>query len=401
MRRRDNARASSLYFCRALAALAFIFLLSNCAREPAKPLLTLERATYEDLAGWDGDHQSAALAAFLNSCPALIASGMAVKNAPEGAGFGAASDWQAACAEAQTVAPGDDDAARQFFERRFTPYLAGDNGEAEGLFTGYYVPELQGSKTQSGRYHVPLHRVPDDLIVADLGLFSDELAGRTIVGRVEKNRFVPYADRAEITAGALDGRALEIVYVDDPVDAFFLHIQGSGRVVLDDGGTLNVGYAGVNGRPYVAIGRELIARGAMAKEEVTMQSIRAWLAAHPGEAEKIMAANPSYVFFRAIDGPFPIGGEGVALTPERSLAVDRRFIAYGIPLWLETEPDAQENKPLARLMIAQDTGGAIKGPVRGDVFWGFGDQAGEIAGRMKDKGRYFLLLPKSAALAGN
>ncbi len=402
MGRRDNARASPNHSRRGLLALALLFLVTSCAPPPPpEPRLTLEPTAFEKLDGWRDDRQAAALAAFLNSCPALLESGVAVRRQPEGASFGAAADWQGVCAEARTVAAGDDAKAREFFERRFTPYAAGDNGEPEGLFTGYYVPDLRGSKTADARHRVPLHRVPDDLVTADLGLFSGELAGRTIVGRVEKNRFVPYAERAEIAAGALAGRDLEIVYVDDPIDAFFLHIQGSGRVVLEGGGTLNVGYAGVNGRPYVAIGRELVARGAMPKEEVTMQSIRAWLAAHPGEAEQIMAANPSYVFFRVIEGPFPIGGQGVALTPERSLAVDRRFIAYGVPLWLETEPGPQGGAPLARLMVAQDTGGAIKGPVRGDVFWGFGQEAGELAGRMKDRGRYYLLLPKSAAVARN
>lgn len=403
MERRASLRAHSGPVFRAGIALALLFLVASCAPPaPPEPKLVLEPVRFEDLDGWNADGQTGALQAFLKSCPATIETGVETRNAPEGAGFGTAADWRAVCAEAAKVTPGDDAAAREFFERRFTPYAASDNGEPEGLFTGYYVPELRGSRTPDDRYRVPLHRVPDDLITADLGLFSDELEGRRIVGRVEKNRFVPYAARAEIAAGALEGRDLEIVYVDDPVDAFFLHIQGSGRVVLDDGGAVNVGYAGVNGRPYVAIGRELIARGAMEKDDVTMQSIRSWLAAHPGEAEEIMAANPSYVFFRVIDGPFPLGGQGVALTPGRSLAVDRRFVAYGVPVWLETEPAGDgAGRALARLMIAQDTGGAIRGPVRGDVFWGFGDAAGEIAGRMKDKGRAYLLLPKTADMARN
>jgi peptidoglycan lytic transglycosylase A len=402
MERRDRFPPFLNSCGRPFAALALVLLFASCAPPPPpEPRLTLEPAKFGALAGWETDNQAEALAAFLLSCPALAESGARAKSPAEGANFGSASDWQAACEDAGTVPAGDDAAARAFFERRFTPYLAGDNGEAEGLFTGYYVPELKGSKTAHGPYRVPLHRVPDDLVTADLGQFSEDLAGKRIVGRVEKNRFIPYPARSEIDAGALEGRALEIVYVDDPVDAFFLHIQGSGRVVLDDGHVLNVGYAGGNGRPYVAIGRELIARGAMAKEDVTMQSIRAWLEAHPGQAEEIMEANPSYVFFREIDGPFPIGGAGIALTPERSLAVDRRFVPYGVPLWLATDAGPNGTKPLARLMIAQDTGGAIAGPVRGDVFWGFGAAAGGIAGRMKDQGRYYLLLPKTAAVANN
>ena len=387
--------------CRASLALAAALALATCKPAPTEPQLTLEPAAFAELSGWSGDNQSEALAAFLISCPVISESGPAAKHAPDGAGFGNAADWKSVCEEAANVPPGDETAAREFFERRFTPYLAGDNGEPDGLFTGYYVPELNGALEPDARHTVPLHRLPEDLVTADLGLFSEELEGKRIIGRVEKDRFVPYPERADIGDGALDNRALEIVYVDDAVDAFFLHIQGSGRVVLENGETVNVGYAGVNGRPYVAIGRELIERGAMAKEDVTMQSIRAWLADHPGEAESIMDANPSYVFFRVIDGPFPIGGAGVALTPERSLAVDRRYVPYGVPLWLESEKGPAGTGPLNRLMVAQDTGGAIRGPVRGDVFWGFGDVAGDIAGRMKDPGRYYLLLPNSAALAKN
>jgi membrane-bound lytic murein transglycosylase A len=209
----------------------------------------------------------------------------------------------------------------------------------------------------------------------------------------------PYETRQEIDAGRLSGRDLELLWVDDPLDAFFLHIQGSGRVRLADGETVRVGYAGQNGQPYVAIGRLLAERGALRRDEVSLQSIRDWLAAHPAEAAEVLAANPSYVFFRLLEGDGPIGAHGVALTPGRSLAVDPSFVPLGVPVWLDTTDPLDERRPLRRLMMAQDTGGAIRGAIRGDVFWGAGEEAKARAGRMRSRGRYYLLLPRAAAEA--
>lgn len=378
---------------------AVLAALWACAPRPTPPeRLTLEKISFGDLQGWNEDKQSEALRAFLNSCPGLLKSAPATggNEVPEG-GFGDSRAWQRICDEAKSVPAGDAAAARAFFEAHFTPYRAGNNGEADGLFTGYYVPELNGSRKPSARYRIPIYRVPDDLVTADLGLFKADLKGQRIAGKVEKGRLRPYDTRAEIDGGALANRGLEILYVDDPIDAFFLHIQGSGRVMLADGQAILIGYAGSNGRPYVAIGRELVDKGAMAKDDVTMQSIRDWLGAHPGEAEKIMEENPSYVFFHELAGADAMGAEGVALTAGRSLAVDHRFLPYGVPLWLDSR-DPVSDRPLRRLLIAQDTGGAITGPVRGDVFWGYGHEAGERAGKMKERGRFFLLLPKGAAL---
>lgn len=276
------------------------------------------------------------------------------------------------------------------------------------MFTGYYEPELRGSRTRGGRYTVPLYGRPADLVTVDLGQFRDELKGQRIVGRVRQGALRPYATRAEIEAGALhgikheDGGSLELVWVDDAVDAFFLQIQGSGRVVLEDGSVLRVGFAERNGHPYVAIGRELVAQGIMTREQVSMQSIREWLAANPDTAAELMNRNPSFVFFRTLpsstspeDGPF--GSEGVPLTPGRSLAVDRNFLPMGLPIWLEADDPINSGQRLRRLLIAQDTGGAIRGPVRGDVFWGFGADAAERAGRMRSAGRYWILLPRDVA----
>ncbi|MEX2311647.1 MAG: MltA domain-containing protein, partial [Rhodospirillales bacterium] len=222
-----------------------------------------------------------------------------------------------------------------------------------------------------------------------------ELAGTQLAGRIVDNKLVPYYSRAEIGSGALRGLGLEVLWVADPVEAFFLHIQGSGRVRLADGSHVRVGYAGRNGRKYTSIGRELVAMGVMPLKDVTAPAIQDWLRANPAAGSALMNKNESFVFFRVIEGEGPIGAEGVALTPGRSLAVDRAFLPYGIPIWLDTT-DPVDDSPLRRILIAQDTGSAIKGVVRGDVFWGFGEMAARRAGLMKQRGRYYLLLPKSA-----
>ncbi len=307
--------------------------------------------------------------------------------------------WRGACDAADQ--PASPEQARAFFEDWFQPFEVTDRGNAFGLFTGYYEPLLHGSRRYGGAYTVPLYRAPDDLIRVDLGRFKPDLAGQTIAGRVDGQQFVPYYVRAEIDAGVLDGRGLELVWVDDPIEKFFLQIQGSGQIQLDDGTRIRVGYAGQNGHEYHAIGRDLVASGAMTLEEVSLQSIRDWLIAHPEQARAIMERNGSYVFFRerpelnADEGP--IGAQGVPLTAGRSLAVDPRYIPLGAPVWLDTTAPWPEGEgPLRRLMVAQDSGGAIDGPVRGDVFWGTGARAEAIAGRMRSEGRYVVLLPKAA-----
>jgi membrane-bound lytic murein transglycosylase A len=385
-----------------LAAAVLTVALAACApRVPPPDRLTLTAVRFADLAGWPDDRHDEALQAFRRSCGVLPEGSGAQPfgHGTSGPAFGTVADWRAPCAAAEGVV--DRAGARAFFERWFVPYLAANNTEATGLFTGYFEPELHGARRPSGRYQTPLYRRPDDLVMVTLGLFREDLKGRRIAGRVEDGRLRPYDRRGEIEAGSLSGRGLELVWVDDPADAFFLHIQGSGRVVLEDGSVMRVGYAGTNGHVYVAIGRELIARGEMTPDEVTMQSIRAWLGAHPDEAPALMAANPSYVFFRELEGDGPVGAQGVTLTAGRSLAVDRRFIALGVPLWLDTADPVEPERPLRRLMVAQDTGGAIRGPVRGDVFWGFGAAAGERAGRMKGRGRCYLLLPRASVAAAD
>lgn len=387
--------------------LAAVIAIAGCSAEPEAPLplepeLRLDPISFDDLDGWQQDDPAAALGAFRRSCARLASqpdSRAMAKDPAMAQVAGTLAAWRGACGAAAEAAP---DQARGFFEDWFQPYRVTDRDQPDGLFTGYYEPLLYGSRRYGGAYTVPLYRAPDDLVLIDLGLFKPDLAGREIAGRIAGKRFVPYYGRAEIDDGALQGRGLELVWVDDPVATFFLQIQGSGQIELDDGARIRVGYAGQNGHQYRAIGRDLMAQGALTLEEVSLQSIRDWLIAHPAQAREIMARNASYVFFRErpeLDpAGGPIGAQGVPLSAGRSLAVDRRYIPLGAPIWLEaTAPWPEGEGPLRRLMIAQDSGGAVKGPVRGDVFWGTGPRAEAIAGHMKSQGRYVILLPKAAA----
>lgn len=365
-------------------------------KAPPPDRLDLAPATFADLSGWDDDTLGDALPALRRSCAGRLA------NPGKSLGFaGTGADWRPFCSRVGQLAKRDHSGLRALIEAELRPALASNHGEEEGLFTGYYEAQLLGSRRRSARYHVPLYRNPGDIIRVDLGEFRPDLAGKKIAGRLSGNRLEPYFDRAAIEDGALAGRRLELVWVDDAIDAFFLQIQGSGRVDLAEGGTMRVGYAGGNGHLYYAIGKELIARGVPAAQ-VSMQSIRRFLLDHPGEAEAVMNKNPSFVFFQKLDGEGPLGSEGVALTPGRSLAVDQTFLPMGLPVFVAaTAPhldSTQADQPFERLLVAQDTGGAIQGPVRGDVFWGHGVEAAEIAGRMKNRGRLWVLLPKTVAL---
>ena len=382
-------------------ALAAAFLAASCVAKPPPPdRLTLFATDFDHLAGWREDDEGAALAALRKSCDAFAKQPPDTPVGPGGLA-GTAGDWGAPCAEAARLDGADDTAARRFFEAAFLPFGVANNGDPSGLFTGYYEAELRGSRRREGSFTIPLLRRPADLVMVELGRFRPAWRGERIAGRVENGRLEPYASRAAIERGALAQRNLELFWVDDPVDAFFLQIQGSGRIRLPDGSVARVGYDGQNGLPYVPIGRLLVERGALTRETVSMQTIRAWLAAHPAEAASLMDENPSYVFFREmaadVDGGGPLGAQGVALTAGRSLAVDRAFLPLGAPLWLDLQDSAERNGRLHRLVVAQDTGGAIRGPVRGDLFWGFGPQAAERAGMMKDRGTYYLLLPRGVA----
>lgn len=380
------------------SALALIAALAACvpAKPPAPPPdhLVLTPASFADLKGWTSDGVGEALGAFKKSCTRRLRFADDAAVGPAGMA-GKVGDWRPPCTAVAAISEHDDSAARDFFEAWFRPYRCANNDAIDGLFTGYYEPELKGSRTRGAAFETPLMRRPPDLVAVDLGDFRADWRGERIAGRVVDGRLKPYETRAQIDAGALDRLNLGFLWVEDPVAAFFLQVQGSGRVDLPDGSQVRVGFDGQNGWPYVAIGRVMIERGLIDRESATMPGIRAWLAAHATETKDILEANPSYVFFRELAGEGPIGSEGVALTAGRSLAVDTKFLPLGAPFWLDA---AADDGPIERLLIAQDTGGAIRGPVRGDVFWGHGPDAERRAGTMRAHGGYFLLLPKTVAV---
>jgi membrane-bound lytic murein transglycosylase A len=392
---------------RLIAAAAGLLLLAACEPPAVKPEgLQLAALGYDRLPGWRDDDHRAALLAFLRSC-AVLTDERAKNGGNDSPLVLAPADWRGPCAEAAALKDAPPDRVRAFFERAFRPYAAsGPEGE-EGLFTGYFEIELRGARKPDQRFAVPLYRLPQDHVQADLGVFDPAFKGQRIVGRVEAGRLLPYYSRGDIETGALKGRGLEMLWIDDPVDVFMLHVQGSGRVVLPDRSVIRVGFAGHNGRPYESIGRALIDQGELPAGRASWPDIRDWIRRNPDKAIALFAKNPRYIFFRTLDGippdAGPIGAEGVPLTPGRSLAVDRRYVPLGLPVWLDTTWPAEPDKPLRRLVVAQDAGGAIKGVVRGDFFWGYGENALYYAGRMKSRGRYFLLLPVSAAerLAGS
>lgn len=380
----------------ALVALAF----AACAPAPEKPGLRLDAVSFDALPGWSADDQAAALAAFRRSCARLIGQ-PDERRTQAGSLILLGADWKAPCAAAASLrdaSPGD---ARAFFEAWFQAFAAhGPKGD-DGLFTGYFEMEIAGAREPRDGFRTALYRLPDDHVSVDLGAFDPALKGRRVVGRVNGHRLVPYHTRGAIQNGALNGRALEMLWLENPVDLYMLQIQGAGRVRLRDGSMLRVGFAGDNGHDYASIGRELIRRGELPKGGVTWPAIRDWIDRNPEKAPTLFAANPRYIFFRIINGlpadAGPVGAQGVPLTAGRSLAIDNRHVPLGLPVWLDTVWPNEPGRPLRRLVVAQDTGSAIKGEVRGDVFWGTGADALALAGRMKSRGRYYLLLPKSAA----
>ena len=352
--------------------------------------------SFENLLEWKEDNHIKVFKTFSRSCEKIIKT-PAVGHMVPGYEFGKKSDLKRVCQKAlQAKFENSSQNVRLFFETWFKLYQVSSGDNKKGLFTGYYEPQLRGSRKRSKKYNVPIYRRPPDLISAELGRFRKNLAGRGISGRLSGNRLVPYPTRAAISRGLLKGRGLELLWVDNVIDAFFLHIQGSGRIVLEGGEVVRVGYAGRNGQPYFAIGRDLVKKGIISRENISLQTIRDWLEKNPKQADNLMKKNRSYVFFReleSIDNNGPIGASGVSLTPGRSLAVDRRYFMMGTPMWIDTTHPIT-NKSLRRLMVAQDTGGAIVGPVRGDFFWGAGFRAREAAGRMKQYGQLFILLPR-------
>lgn len=352
--------------------------------------MQLRAVAFADLPSWGDDTQADAWPSFSYGCTPLLAQARS------------AAIWRDACTAAAAVDPRNSSAVRAFFERHFTAYQVLDaDGSDTGLVTGYYEPLLHGARQRDQRYRYPLYAPPDDLLTIDLVELYPELKDRRVRGRVDGKRVVPYWPRADIEAGKAATAGRELVYVDDPVEAFFLHVQGSGRVELPDGAIIRLGYADQNGQPYRSIGRVLVERGQLPLQQASMQGIQRWGREHPDELPALLAENPSYVFFRevvadptaAIDGP--IGTLGVPLAAGRVVAIDPRFIPLGAPVFVATT-GALSNQSLNRLMLAQDTGGAIRGVLRADWFWGFGADAAREAGRMKQPGRMWLLWPTGA-----
>jgi membrane-bound lytic murein transglycosylase A len=328
--------------------------------------------------------------AFSKSCQAIMNKAVDASYGPNELG-GHVSDWSPACQAVENNTALN----AEFLRTYFNSYRVFEGHKEEGLFTGYYEPLLRGSYEKTDTYKYPLYMRPSDLIEVNLGDFRDNLKGERIAGRVIDGRLKPFEDRSEIDAGQLSAKDLELVWVDSKVDAFFLHIQGSGVIEFTDGTRRRIGYAAQNGHVYYAVGRALIDWGEVAKEDMSLQAIKQWLDNNPARADELLQLNPSYVFFRWIDGDGPLGAQGVALTPEHSLAVDRRLIAYGSPVLIMAEHPNDSTERFVKMMVAQDTGGAIRGAVRGDVFWGAGRYAEEMAGKMKSKGSYTLFLPKT------
>jgi len=352
------------------------------APEPASQVRSYELQEWAALPDWNNDNLAEALPAFLLSCTALKSS----------------ADWVSACTAAAQVRKADPMAARQFFESAFVPWLVRNaDGAAEGLVTGYYEPLLQGSRKFGRSFRYPVYGVPPDLLVIDLADSNPDLKGIRLRGRINDRKVVPYYTRAEIERGLAPLRGREILWVDDPIELFFLHVQGSGRVSLPGGETVRIGFAEHNGHPYKSIGKVLIERGELAADKASMQGIKQWAAKNPSRVTALLQLNPAYVFFRELpDSPLgPIGAQGVPLTPGRSIAVDVMTTPLGAPVFLSTTSPLS-SRPLNRLVVAQDTGTAIKGAVRADFFWGFGDEAGQSAGRMRQTGRMWILYPRGA-----
>jgi membrane-bound lytic murein transglycosylase A len=384
-------------------ALLWSSALAPAAAQDADPFrladTQLEPVKWADLEGWAADDHLAAFTTFQVSCRPFLAAKRPRDTRPVSLAL------SEVCQRAAGVRPAKAAEARAFFEDNFRPVRIARLGETEGFLTGYYEPIVEGSRFPNPEFHVPLYRRPRDLVAAGHkpGAEGFPNKGALVGRRNEKNEIVPYHDRGAIEDGALDGQRLEICWLRDPFEALSISIQGSARVILEDGTPLRVNYDAHNGYPYTAVGRVLIERNHIPREEMSMQRIREWMSVNPIEAREVRHTNRSFVFFRITglsnEGE-PAGAQGVALTPLRSIAVDKIHV-YGTPFYIEANlpiDSAKPTTPFRRLMIAQDTGSAIVGPARADLYWGAGPDAGRIAGRIRHAGRFVMLLPRELDL---
>lgn len=354
----------------------------DIAPEAPKPLTARETGVYAaqdfDSLGISQEKARAALLGFVRSCHAMM-------NRTDTSGLTQSGDWTESCTAAKDFKGAD---ARDFFRTYLTPVRIGDG---KAFATGYFIPEIAGSRTKQVGYTTPIYKAPPDIVRVDLGQFEEEWKGKRISGRVADGKFVPYYSRAEIVNGALAGKGLELAYAADPVELFFLHIQGSGNLKLPDGSIMRIGYDGGNGRDYTGIGKLLKDRGELAPGQTSMQGIMEYLRADTVRGAKVMDENKSYIFFRELKGD-AVGSLGTEVIGRVTVAADPKFIPLGAPVWLDLDRNEADG-----LWIAQDTGGAIKGANRVDTFWGSGPEARQIAGGMTGRGSGLILLPKPVA----
>ena len=371
------------------------------AAAASRETLILTKAKYSDLPGWTDDKLSEAVPSFLSSCAVIANLKDGDPMGHDGHG-GKASQWRKACAAAAKVKPGDDAGARAMFEAEFVAWSAAGKAGAEGKLTGYNVQQLHASRKKGGKFQIPIYDRPKDLVMIDLSKHIPDAHGRRIWGKLDsKGEVTPYPTRAEIRKGALAGQNLELMYADDAVDVLFAHIEGSAKAIMDDGSVVWLEFAGKNGRAYRGVGGVLKSMGELkAPGSGTMQGIRQWFVDHPGKFDEVIDQSSSFVFFRESTKSGAVGSQMVVLTPQRSMAIDRAFIAQSTPIFVDTrapivgKPGAA---PWRQLLIAQDTGGGILGPVRGDIYWGDDLAAAERGGRMGGPGKYWLLLPKGVS----
>ncbi len=379
--------------------------LSETPVEGEEAALKLKKIDIQELPGWGSASFKSEIKAFRTNCQALLKKKPNQKLDAQGV-YGTYALWQKNCKAFQKLKRPGKKAFKAFLQTHFEAYqvLTQEGGEVkeQGLFTGYYEPELRGSFKKEGAYTHPLYKKPKNLIVTqDLGNFKKELKGVRLKGLVDGQVFKPFLNRKEIDAISSHKHFKPLVWVDCDVEAFFLHIQGSGLIRLPSGKRIRVGYAEQNGHPYVPIGRLLLERGIGTPKTMGMDFIKTWLRENPTEGKALMHENPSYVFFRQLHTSGPLGTMGIPLTPEVSVAVDRSYHAMGLPMWLSVEHPIEDGEKLHRFVLAQDTGGAIKGAVRGDLFWGAGKRAARHAGEMKSKGTLYVFVPKDLQLPGS
>lgn len=363
--------------------------------------LSLTKTKFDAIPGWADDKLSEAVPSFLRSCTALAKLHDGQPIGADGHG-GYARQWRRPCAAAAKVPAGDDKAARAMFEAEFVAWAAAGQKGVDGKMTGYYVQEMRGSRKKGGKYKWPVYGRPKDLVEIELKQFISDHHARRIWGRLDaEGKLQPYWTRSEIRKGALNGRGLEIMWIDEPIDLLFAHIEGSAKARMDDGSVVWLEFSGKNGRAYKGVGGILKGMGHLtAPGSGTMQGIRKWFEQNRAKWDEVVDQVHSFVFFNESTQLGAVGSQMVVLTGQRSMAVDRAFIAHSTPIFVETRapiPNTANYGPWRKLLIAQDTGGGILGAVRGDIYWGDDASAADIGGRMGGAGKYWLLLPKGVS----